>query len=387
MKKTNGFGLFGVIVIIIITALVSSIATGVIMLNNSSINTLGETIDLTKDEDLQEFIQVYETILSKYYDEIDKKAMLEAAEEGMLDFLGDKYTTYLEDSEYEEIINELSGTYNGIGVAIKGNSIVNVTPSSPAEKAGILANDTLIKVNDIDVQNMNSEEIVALIKNNETKIVNLEISRNGDSLHLSITKEDLENVTVSYQKLENTNIGYISLQNFSENLDSQVSKALTDLESQGINSLIIDVRDNVGGYLSAAEDTASLFLSEGKNIYSLQTSENKFTYSDKTKEKRTYPIVVLMNGNSASASEILAAALKESYGATLVGTKSYGKGKVQQVLSLNSGDSVKVSTAKWLTPNGDCIDGIGIMPDYNVVFTGVNQVDEQLNKAIELLQN
>jgi len=387
MKKTNGFGLFGVIVIIIITALVSSIATGVIMLNNSSINTLGETIDLTKDEDLQEFIQVYETILSKYYDEIDKKAMLEAAEEGMLDFLGDKYTTYLEDSEYEEIINELSGTYNGIGVAIKGNSIVNVTPSSPAEKAGILANDTLIKVNDIDVQNMNSEEIVALIKNNETKIVNLEISRNGDSLHFSITKEDLENVTVSYQKLENTNIGYISLQNFSENLDSQVSKALTDLESQGINSLIIDVRDNVGGYLSAAEDTASLFLSEGKNIYSLQTSENKFTYSDKTKEKRTYPIVVLMNGNSASASEILAAALKESYGATLVGTKSYGKGKVQQVLSLNSGDSVKVSTAKWLTPNGDCIDGIGIMPDYNVVFTGVNQVDEQLNKAIELLQN
>jgi len=275
MKKTNGFGLFGVIVIIIITALVSSIATGVIMLNNSSINTLGETIDLTKDEDLQEFIQVYETILSKYYDEIDKKAMLEAAEEGMLDFLGDKYTTYLEDSEYEEIINELSGTYNGIGVAIKGNSIVNVTPSSPAEKAGILANDTLIKVNDIDVQNMNSEEIVALIKNNETKIVNLEISRNGDSLHFSITKEDLENVTVSYQKLENTNIGYISLQNFSENLDSQVSKALTDLESQGINSLIIDVRDNVGGYLSAAEDTASLFLSEGKNIYSLQTSDNK----------------------------------------------------------------------------------------------------------------
>ena len=387
MKKTNGFGLLGVIIIIIITALVSSVATGVIMINNTNVTTNGVSINLSDDEDLQEFIQVYETLLSKYYDEIDKKGMLEAAEQGMLDFLGDKYTTYLDDSEYNQIIDELSGTYNGIGIAIRSNNIISVTENSPAAKAGIIANDIIIKINNIDVQNKSSEEIVSLIKDNNIKVVELEINRNNSILNFSVMKENLENVTISYKKIDNTSIGYISLRNFSENLDTQVKKALNELEKQEINSLIIDVRDNVGGYLSAAENTASLFLEEGKTIYSLETSNNKFTYSDKTKEKRNYPIVILMNSNSASASEILAAALKESYGATLVGTKSYWKGKVQQVLSLNSGDSVKVSTAKWLTPKGDCIDGIGIMPDYSVAFTGINENDEQLSKAIELLQN
>lgn len=387
MKKNNGFGLIGVIIIIIITAIISSLATGVIILNNPLIIEEEQKNNLTQDEHLKDFIELYETLLTKYYDEIDKEAMIKAAKEGMVNYLGDSYTTYLEDSEYESMMDELAGTYNGIGVAIRDNLIISVTPSSPAEKAGLLANDLIIKVNNTDVQEKTNSEIVKMIKNTNTKIVNLEINRNGDILNFTITKENLENITISYNKIENTNIGYISLSKFSENLDSQVSKALKDLESQGISSLIIDVRDNVGGYLSAAEETSSLFLEEGKTIYSLQTSDNKMTYNDKTKEKRNYPIVVLINGNSASASEILSAALKESYGATLIGTKSYGKGKVQQVLSLHSGDPVKVSTAKWLTPNGICIDGIGITPDYVVNYTGANGIDEQLNKAIEILQS
>jgi len=386
MKKTKGFGLFGIIIIMIITSIVSSIATGVIMLNNSSNIVDNGALNLTNDKELQEFIEVYETLISKYYDEIDKEGMLNAAEEGMLDFLGDKYTTYLEDSEYSEIIDELSGKYNGIGVTIEGNRIINITSNSPAEKSGLEVNDLIVNVNGVDVTLKNSDEIGKLIKDdNKNDIVSLVVNRNGVELTFDVKKEELTNPTIEYRKLDNTNIGYIFIKNFSENLDKQVKEALINLEKDGINSLIIDLRDNVGGYLSSAETTSSLFLESGKVIYSLETNGNTYTYKDETKEKRNYEIVVLINNNSASAAEILAAALKESYGAILVGTKSYGKGKVQQVVSLNSGDSVKYTSAKWLTPKGECIDGIGINPDYNVSYSPTTLYDTQIDKAIELL--
>ena len=176
---------------------------------------------------------------------------------------------------------------------------------------------------------------------------------------------------------------YIS--NFSQNLSEQVNKALNEMESDGIESLIIDVRDNVGGYLSAAESTASIFLEKGKVIYSLESNDKNYTYKDETESAKKYKIIVLINENSASASEILAAALKESYGATLVGKKSYGKGKVQQVVALTGGGSVKYTSAKWLTPSGVCIDEIGINPDYEVEYEVTDLYDTQVDKAIELL--
>ena len=385
MKKTNGFGLLGVIIIIVITAVVSSIATGVIMLNSTS-EIVGNNIkDLTDDKELLEFIEVYNTLIPKYYDEIDKEGMLNAAEEGMLNFLGDKYTTYLEESEYNDIINELSGTYSGIGVTVENNKIISISKDSPAEKVGLEINDLIIKVNNIDVQNMNSSEIGEIIKNDTDNIISLVINRNSVELNFEVEKTNLLNPTISYKKIENTNIGYIGIENFSENLSDQVKEALVYLENNNINSLIIDIRNNVGGYLSSAEKTASLFLEEGKKIYSLSSNNSTYVYKDTTKEKRNYQIAVLINNNTASAAEILAAALKESYGATLIGTKSYGKGMVQQIVSLNSGDSVKYTTAKWLTPNDVCIDGIGLYPDYNVTYSLGVKYDSQMEKAIELL--
>lgn len=382
MKRTNGFGLFGTIIIIIITAIVSSITTGVIMLN-SSVPIDGTNVkNLSDDKELMDFINVYETIMDKYYDEIDKEGMLKAAEEGMLDFLGDKYTTYLENSEYNSIMEELAATYNGIGITIENNKIIAITDNSPAEQVGLEINDLIIRINNEDVSAKNSNEIKDIIKNSSSKII-IDIIRNGLELTFNVEKSNLVNIAINYKKLENTNIGYLKIGKFSENLDKQVNEALNNLEKQGINSLIIDVRDNVGGYLSAAEDTASLFLNSGKIIYSLETSNNTIVYKDETKEKKDYTIVVLINNNSASAAEILAAALKESYGATLVGNKTFGKGKVQQII----GDSAKYTFAKWLTPNGNCIDSIGISPDYNVSNYPGDNVDHQLNKAIELLSN
>jgi len=352
------------------------------MLNNNSTGVIGSNVDLSQDDELLEFINVYETLVSKYYEKIDRKGMLEAAEEGMLDFLGDKYTTYLEDSEYQEIMEELSGTYDGIGISVENNVVVGVTESSPANSAGILTNDIILKINNTSVEGMSGNDISELIKNSNIKEIKLEINRNGQILNFTLEKASLINPVINYEKVAGTNIGYLSIENFSKNLSAQVSNALKKLENEGITSLIIDVRDNVGGYLSAAEETASLFLEEGKNIYSLETSTNTYKYNDETKEKRDYPVVVLININSASASEILAAALKESYGATLVGTKSYGKGKVQQIL----GDSVKYTFAKWLTPSGNYIDNVGLVPDYNIACTDCSIIDTQLSKAIELLQ-
>ncbi len=385
MKSSKGFGLLGVIIIIVCTAIVSSVATGVIMLNRNSAIINGNKIDLTKDTDLQEFINVYETLLSKYYDKVDKKGMLNAAEEGMLNYLDDKYTTYLNDYEYNSIINELSGMYNGIGISISENKVVGVTEDSPAAKAGIKEEDLLVKVNGTDVTEMTSREIGELIKGNDVEEVTIEIKRGEELLTFRVKKTDLVYPSISYKKLDNTNIGYMYISNFSQNLSEQVNKALNEMESDGIESLIIDVRDNVGGYLSAAESTASIFLEKGKVIYSLESNDKNYTYKDETESAKKYKIIVLINENSASASEILAAALKESYGATLVGKKSYGKGKVQQVVALTGGGSVKYTSAKWLTPSGVCIDEIGINPDYEVEYEVTDLYDTQVDKAIELL--
>ncbi len=382
MSKSKGFGIVSVIIIMIITSIVSGITTGVIMLNNNDI----EIANYSNDEDLKDFIEVYEVLLSKYYDDIDKKGMLEAAEDGMLNFLGDKYTTYLDDNEYQEIVDELASNYMGIGIEVSGREIKAFLDNSPAQKAGLLIGDLLTKINGISVEGLSSEQIGLLIRTDKTDYINVEVLRGTDLLSFKIKKEKLPNKVVSFKVINDTNIGYLYMKNFAENLDEQVSEALKKLESQNIKSLIIDLRGNAGGYLQAAEKTASLFLEEGKKIYSLKNSNNEVTYKDKTKEKRNYPIVVLIDNNTASAAEILAAALKESYGATLVGSKSFGKGKVQEVVKLDNGDSVKTTSAKWYTPNGTCIDGIGITPDYNESFMNFGAYgDTQLEKAISLL--
>ena len=378
MKKTKGFGIIGIIVIMLITAMVSSIATGVIMLNNKTASAVNPSLGIQNDEELQEFIEVYQTLVSKYYKDIDKQELLDAAKDGMSDYLGEKYTTFLGDEEYDKIVQELSGTYNGIGIVVRGNEIVSVTLNSPAELAGVKKGDKILKVDGQDVTTLSSSELGNLIKKSTSKMVTLELERNSATIYLTVERKELP--TIMYYKLENTSIGYISITNFSKNLGTQMDLALKELEKHSITGLIIDVRDNAGGYLSAAEETASLFLEKGKVIYSLESNNSKYTYYDETSQKTNYPIVVLTNGNSASASEILAAALRESYGAIIVGTKTYGKGKVQQVV-----DSFKFTSAEWLTPNGICIDGVGIIPNYIVEYMDAGSYDAQVQKAIDLL--
>lgn len=386
MKNNKGFNLISVIIIIFITSIASAITAGVIVTNNYNLAYKG----LSNDKELNEFLKTYSNIINNYYDEIDKEKMIDSAINGMLNYLGDNYTTYLTKEQREDLEERLSGSYYGIGVTYNGTEIVDVTKNGPAEAAGLKAGDKFISVGGTDVREV-PNAIKALIQDAKGKTISIVVERDGEQLTFDVKVESIPS-SVRYELLENK-IGYMKIDIFSEPLTTQVEKALSDLESKGMEKLIIDLRDNSGGYLDSAETTASLFLKEGKLIYSLEDKNEKEDYYDKTQTSREYPIVILINEKSASSSEILAAALKDSYGAVLVGEKSYGKGKVQQTIKLDDGSMAKYTSAKWLRPTGECIDEIGLTPDYEVSLTyETNEdgqqtvIDTQLNKAIEVIR-
>ena len=392
-KNYRGFSLAWVIGIVVVTSIISALTAGVIVYNNNKLSYDRTYGDLSNDEDLNEFLSVYANILSSYYEDVDKGALLDKAIAGMMDYLGDDYTTYLDDESTEELFDSLSGKYTGIGVSINNNdkSIVKVYDNTPAKKAGILVGDIIIGLNNTDVTNMSATEVVNLIKNNKDTFT-LKLQRGSEVVTVSLKNETLIAPNTEYYVIEGTTTGYLYMQTFSNTLAEQVENALKDLEDQGMTSLIIALRNNTGGYLTAATDIATIFLEKSKRIYSLDYQNEVTNFNDDTKEHKEYKIVVLVNENTASASEILAAALKESYGATIVGETSFGKGKVQQTMKLDDGSMVKYTSAYWLTPSGTCIDGIGISPDYYVVNEEITDEsgnitipDGQLNKAIEVL--
>lgn len=393
-KNYKGFSLAWVIGIVIVTSIISAITSGVIVYNNNRLTYDLTYGDISNDQDLNEFLTVYASILSDYYEDVDKGALLDQAIAGMMNYLGDDYTTYLDDESTAELFDSLSGEYEGIGVSINNNdkSIVKVFDNTPASRAGIKVGDIIIGFNNTDVTNMTASEVVNLIKNS-TDIFTLRLQRGEEVISVNLKNETLITPNVDYYMIENTNIGYLSMETFSNTLATQVKNALEELESKGMNALIIDLRENTGGYLNAAVDVASIFLEKGDRIFSLEYQNEVTNYNDETREHTEYEIVVLVNENTASASEVVAAALKENYGASIVGETTFGKGKVQQTMQLDDGSMVKYTSAYWLTPTGTCIDEIGINPDYYVTnenitdetgaIIGVN--DSQLDKAIEIL--
>lgn len=391
MTRKNGFSLLATILIIIATGIISSVATGTILYSGYK-DKLGITYDkLSKDKALRDFLDVYSSLTNEYYKDVDKEKMLKKAIEAMTEYLGDKYTTYLTEQQKSQLDKQLNGKYTGIGVLIQEKVIKQVFDNSPAEKSGIKVGDVIVAVDGEDVSDKTSAEIVNLIRKNE-KQSTIALLRGNKRYEVTVEFSDLDIPYVNYEVLDG-GIGYLYISSFSSVLEEQVRSAINNLESNNIKSLIIDVRDNSGGYLMSASDVASIFIEKGKTIYSLTDNKGEMVYKDKTAEKKDYPIVVLVNENSASAAEILASALKESYGATLVGKKTYGKGKVQQTKNLEDGSMVKYTSAKWYTPSGKCIDEKGIVPDYNIeleIKYNDNQEiesikDTQLEKAKELL--
>lgn len=392
MKNTKGFNLLSVIIIITVTSIISGITTGVIVTNSYKNNTGISYDELLNDENLNEFLEVYSSVVNNYYEEVDTREMVDTALDAMLNYLGDTYTTYLDSSETEALEERLAGSYRGIGITILGREIQSVTNNSPAANAGLEVGDIIINVDGTDVSETDGSVISEMIKKTDKDSVTLTVLRNDSELTFNINIGTVPTVAVAYRMFEN-NVGYLEMQVFSETLSSQVESALADLESQGMQKLIIDLRDNTGGYLESAEATANLFLENGKLIYSLENKDNKADYYDKTSTSTNYPIVILTNGNTASASEILAAALEDSYSNSVifVGKTSFGKGLVQQTYDLSDGSMAKYTSARWLRPNGECINGIGLSPDYDVDFSYIyNEAgevisDTQLQKALEVI--
>lgn len=386
-KNNKGFNLVTVILIIIIVSVVSGITTGVIVTNTY------KGIYAAGDNALTEFLNVYSDITNNYYEDINKEEMIDKAVDAMLEYLGDSYTTYLDSEERDALEERLNGTYKGIGVSFLNKRIVSVIRDTPAYSAGLMAGDEFIKICDQDTTNMTDSEISSLIKNSKEEKIAITVLRNEQEMTFSIDIDTLDNYVISSSMLENSTVGYVSVPIFSKNVSVQAKNAILDLEEKGMDRLILDLRDDTGGYLDEANNLASVFLEKGKVIYSLEDKSGKVYYYDETNDKKNYPIVVLLNNNSASASEILAAALKDSYGAIIVGVTSYGKGKVQQTVNMSDGSMAKYTSAKWFRPNDTCIDGKGIIPDYTVEIeytydeegNKTSIIDTQLNKAIEII--
>ena len=377
-----------ILIIIIITAIISCVISGVILnyqFKKSSTLFGGK---ITTDENINEFLETYSEVVDNYYEEVDEKAMVEAAIEGMLNFLEDNYSIYLDEDQTDSLSQMLDSTYDGIGIVTVDNIVYEVYKNSPADKVGIKVDDEIIKINGIEVNTDNSQVIADSIKENKDKENEIVIKRDKEELTFNVKTATITIPVTSTDiiKSKDKKIGYLSLSSFSFKSFEEFQESLMSLEKENINSLIIDLRNNTGGYLDSAFNIASLFLEKGKVVYSLENKNKVTAYKDETNDKREYSIVVLVNKTTASAAEILTSALHDSYGAKVVGNTTYGKGKVQTMMYYED-TMMKYTSAKWLRPNGECIDEIGIIPDYEVDVKYDNNTvyDTQLDKAIELL--
>ena len=365
-NKTDSFNLLEVIVIILITSLVVAVSTGVIVYQNY--NEIDDSVSNGSNKDyLKELETAYNNILNSYVEKVDQKELTNAAIDGMYKYLGDPYTSYLDEETTADLTDRLKGEYKGIGVEItkvdEGILVANVFEKSPAEQAGILIGDLIIKVNGESTLDKTVKEVSNIIKNSDEEI-KITVQRSGIEKEISVKSRKVDITSVEKDKIDN--VGYLKITAFSNTTYKQFREALESLEKEGINGLVIDLRDNGGGYLNPAVEIAEMFVEKGKNIYGLESKSNVEMYKDSTSESRNYKVSIIMNGSTASASEILSAALKESYNAITVGTTSYGKGTVQDTNKLSTGGMVKYTTAYWLTPNGNKINGKGITPDINI---------------------
>lgn len=348
-------------------------------------------------KELAKFVDAYDAIVNNYYKEVDKDKLVESAINGMVSSIGDEYTSYSDKDVTDNFNEAVNGKYMGIGALImkseKDLVIYKIFEDSPSYRAGLKDGDIILKLDDKDTKDMSVNDIASIVKNDGNKEVKLLVKRGEENLDITIVKDMVELPVVSGKVINHNDkkIGYISLSIFSSVASEQFNKELVKLEKEGISGLVIDVRGNSGGYLTTVTDIASYFLKKGDIIYKLEVNDKVTVRKDKTKESRDYPVAVLIDKNSASASEILASSIKESYNGYVVGTNSYGKGTVQQTLVLSDGSMIKYTIEKWLTPLGNWINEEGVIPTNYVELSSeylnnpVFENDNQLNKALELV--
>lgn len=381
INKNVNFSLLEVIIIILVTGIVVSLSTGLIVYNNYDKISKSKSDDTSSE--IKEFTESYNHIINSYIDKVDKSKLIDAAISGMYNFLNDEYSIYMDNDMTESLNEQLEGTYDGIGIEMTMNNkgviyVTQVFKNTPAEKAGLKPDDILVALDGESLEGKTTAEVASIIKKGTKSEFKLTYKRDNIEKTVTVNKKHIYINSVKSERFDN--IGYINISTFSATTEEQVKKELDNFD-KNISDLIIDLRNNTGGYLNAAYDVSELFLKKGKIIYQLKDRNNKITkFTAKSGEYRHFNnIIVIINGSTASASEILALALKESANAKIVGTKSYGKGTVQETSKLKSGSMVKYTTAYWLSPEGNSINKTGITPDYKI-----DGEEGQLKKAIEI---
>lgn len=407
-RPKSGFGKglgIGIISGVLVTALIGTVGvniynnatSGYVTVQDKSGKSKGKSKILDSDT-VDKVSEVAKYMDRYYYEDFDVEDLQDSLIHGMVEGLGDPYSVYYTPQEYADLTITTTGTYYGIGAGLRQDAktmevtVNKVYSGTPAEEAGLLKDDKILYVEDIDSTSMELSELVQHIRGEEGTTVHLQIYREStkETIDFDVERRNVELPSVEGKILED-GIGYIQISEFQTNTAEQFKTKLNELIDQGAKGIVVDLRDNPGGLLTAVTDILDELLPEGVLVYTEDKNGKREDFESDAKEL-DMPMTVLVNGNSASASEIFAGAVKDYGYAKVIGTTTYGKGIVQSILTLDDGDALKITTAKYFTPNGNYIHGVGIDPDieieYEVPADGVynQETDNQLKKAVEVLK-
>ena len=391
MKNKKGFlqgALCGALAMLLVAGLVSC---GLKMKDSGSGKDAVDSSTQKKVSELKELID------QNYMGDVDEKQLEEGIYKGFISGLDDPYSVYYDEEETKSLYETTEGEYQGIGAVLSQNmntgiiTLVQIYDDSPAMKAGLKDNDLLYKVNGEEVTGVELTEVVSHIKGEKGTTVEMTVLRGADNEEVTVTatRDTVEAQTVKYRMMDGQ-IGYVSVSEFDSVTYDQYQKALKDLEGQGMKGLVVDLRNNPGGNLNTVCDMLDLMLPKGLIVYTEDKDGNRQEASSDDENQFTLPLAVLVNGNSASASEIYAGAIQDYGIGDIVGTQTYGKGVVQQIFDLKDDTCVKLTIAKYFTPKGRSINGKGITPDIEVEYEADEnnpEADNQLDKAVETIKN
>lgn len=370
------------IIAVLLIAIISSISTLGLIYYALGFNEQGFS-------NLMRFITAYRFIETKYVNDTDDVKLIDGAIDGMVKSLNDPHSNYLSPKMYKTLMEQTEGSFAGIGVVMGMDNeqkihIVGIMENSPGQKAGLQEGDEILAVDGVPVTQMAFDEVAAHVRGQAGTDVVLTIMRDNANQDITITRDNIKLKTVGHKMLDN-NIGYIQIVSFSEDTANEFNEAYNDLKNQGMKALVLDLRNNPGGLLTTCVEIAKKLVPKGEIVSIVDKQGNKETYSSSL-EAPEYPLVVLINKNSASASEILSGAIQDTKAGIIIGNTSYGKGSVQTILPMFEDDAVKLTIAKYYTPSGRSIDGTGITPDIEINLDENATSDTQLDKALEVLK-
>ena len=395
-EKKNS--IYKIVMVVIVTSLITFLISSVVFYNyylktdKGNIKALSKYISISDStETLEKKIEILKKYLeNEYMGELNDEKMAQGALKGYVEGIGDKYTEYLTEDELEDLMVNVNGNYVGIGIYMtkdKDGNIVVLLPieGSPAEEVGIQEGDIINKVDDKECKDMELADVANMVKGEEGTKVNLEILRKEETMSFDVERRKVELKYIDSKVLED-NIGYIQMISFEEDSSEKVKNIIEEFKKQNIKSIILDMRDNGGGLVTEAVSLSEIFTPMGKTILKSYDKEGKETVTKSTAvSTENVNLVVLVNQSSASATEIFAAAMKDNGLATIIGTKTFGKGVMQEVEPLTIGGAIKITIEEFKTPNGETINEVGITPDIEV--ENETKEDTQLKTAIEFLKN